>query len=112
MDGLERTAVQDALAGVYGKVSQAADDLTEAAALLPTRCAGWAVLDVLYHQLLDARRALRTFASPSADTPNAEYGAPSPSAQASRSAGVADIVGLGDDHGRIFAPGPEHGPGI
>src|SRR5437879_4052600 len=31
----------------------------------PTRCAGWAVADVLYHQLLDARRALRTFASPS-----------------------------------------------
>src|SRR5262249_43245708 len=28
-------------------------------------CAGWAVTDVLYHQLLDARRALRTFASPS-----------------------------------------------
>jgi hypothetical protein len=34
----------------------------------PSRCAGWAVADVLYHQLLDARRALRTFASP-ADGP-------------------------------------------
>src|SRR5262249_6378953 len=30
----------------------------------PTRCAGWAVADVLYHQLLDARPALRTSASP------------------------------------------------
>jgi hypothetical protein len=73
MSGLERTAVEDAMAGVYGEVSQVADELTEAAALLPSRCAGWAVLDVLYHQLLDARRALCTFASPSADVPDADY---------------------------------------
>jgi hypothetical protein len=73
MSRLERTAVEDALAGVYGKVSQVADELTEAAALLPSRCAGWVVLDVVYHELLDARRALCTFASPSADLPDADY---------------------------------------
>ena len=37
------------------------------------RCAGWAVLDVLYHQLLDARRALVTFASPSPEPPGTDY---------------------------------------
>src|SRR5215471_10467074 len=36
----------------------------------PSRCAGWAVTDVLYHQLLDARRALRTFATPSEAAPD------------------------------------------
>jgi hypothetical protein len=39
--------------------------------MLPSRCAGWAVQDVLYHQLLDARRALVTFATPSATAPQA-----------------------------------------
>ena len=33
---------------------------------------GWAVLDVLYHQLMDARRALVTFASPAPDPPDTE----------------------------------------
>ena len=69
---MDRTAVQDALAAVYGTVGAVADGLTDATALLPSRCAGWAVLDVLYHQLLDARRALRTFASPSADPPDVD----------------------------------------
>ncbi len=41
--------------------------------MLPSRCAGWTVLDVLYHQLLDARRALVTFASPAADPPDTDY---------------------------------------
>jgi hypothetical protein len=34
---------------------------------------GWAVLDVLCHQLLDARRALVTFASRSPDPPDTDY---------------------------------------
>lgn len=66
-------AAEEALAGAYGKISEATDDLTEASALLPSRCAGWVVLDVLYHQLLDARRALVTFATPSADPPDTDY---------------------------------------
>src|SRR5207248_604010 len=36
------------------------------------RCAGWAVADVLYHELLDARRALRTFASPADQPPDCD----------------------------------------
>ena len=73
MTGLDREAAEDALAGTYGKISEVAGSLTEASALLPSRCAGWAVLDVLYHQLLDARRALVTFASPSPDPPDTDY---------------------------------------
>jgi Mycothiol maleylpyruvate isomerase N-terminal domain len=44
-----------------------------------TRCAGWVAGDLLYHQLLDARRALRTFASPAAgpaDTGDVSYWRP------------------------------------
>ena len=73
MTGLDRTAADDALAGAYGKITQCAGGLTEADAMLPSRCAAWTVLDVLYHQLLDARRALVTFASPSLEPPGTDY---------------------------------------
>jgi len=39
----------------------------------PSRCAGCAVLDVLYHQLLDAPRALVTFAGPPPGPPDTGY---------------------------------------
>ena len=66
MSDLDRAAVLDALDAVYQKVTAVAGGLSEADMMRPSRCAGWAVADVLYHQLLDARRALRTFATPSA----------------------------------------------
>jgi hypothetical protein len=62
---LDRAAVLGALDAGYQKVTAVTTGLSEADLMRPTRCAGWAVADVLYHQLLDARRALRTFASPS-----------------------------------------------
>jgi Mycothiol maleylpyruvate isomerase N-terminal domain len=62
---LDRAAVLGALDAGYQKVTAVTTRLSEADLMRPTRCAGWAVADVLYHQLLDARRALRTFASPS-----------------------------------------------
>jgi len=65
---LDFQATVDALTAVYGKVTTVASGLGEAELMLPTRCAGWVTGDLLYHQLLDARRALRTFASP-ADGP-------------------------------------------
>ena len=61
---LNQTAVLDALDAVYQNVTAAVGGLGEADLMLPSRCAGWAVADVLYHELLDARRALRTFATP------------------------------------------------
>jgi Mycothiol maleylpyruvate isomerase N-terminal domain len=53
-------------------VTAVADELADAELMLPSRCSGWTVGDVLYHQLLDARRALRTFASPSGDRPDVD----------------------------------------
>ena len=55
----------DALGAAHQNLTAVASGLGEADLMRPSRCAGWAVADVLYHQLLDARRALRTFASPS-----------------------------------------------
>ena len=65
MGDLDLAAVLDALDAVYGRVTDAVGGLRDADLMRPSRCAGWAVADVLYHQLLDARRALRTFATPS-----------------------------------------------
>jgi uncharacterized protein (TIGR03083 family) len=65
---LSQVAALDALDAVYQNVTAVAGGLGEADLMRPSRCAGWAVADVLYHELLDARRALRTFASP-ADRP-------------------------------------------
>ena len=65
-------ATVDALAAVYGNMTAVADGLGEAEFMLPTRCAGWVTGDLLYHQLLDARRALRTFASPAAGPADAD----------------------------------------
>src|SRR5215470_5128927 len=65
MSDLDRATALGALDAGYQKVTAVTSGLSEADLMRPTRCAGWAVADVLYHQLLDARRALRTFASPS-----------------------------------------------
>jgi uncharacterized protein (TIGR03083 family) len=67
-----RIEIADALESAYLNTTALADGLTEADLMLPSRCAGWAVGDVLYHQLLDARRALRAFASPSAEPPDSD----------------------------------------
>jgi hypothetical protein len=73
---LDRAAAIHALAVAYGNITAAVEGLTEAELMLPSRCAGWAVGDVLFHELLDARRALRTFATPAtgpADVDDVSY---------------------------------------
>jgi len=69
---LDRVAVLDALDAVYRSVTAVTGGLGEADLMRPSRCAGWAVADVLYHELLDARRALRTFASPADQPPDCD----------------------------------------
>jgi uncharacterized protein (TIGR03083 family) len=69
---LSQVAVLDALDAVYRNVTAVAGGLGEADLMRPSRCAGWAVADVLYHELLDARRALRTFASPADGPPDCD----------------------------------------
>jgi Mycothiol maleylpyruvate isomerase N-terminal domain len=76
MDALERDAVLDALQASYANLTAVADALGEDELMRPSRCAGWAVADVLYHQLLDARRALITFASPAPEASSLEGQAP------------------------------------
>jgi hypothetical protein len=72
MSEITRSAATGALEAVYQRITAVADRLGEAELMLPSRCAGWAVADVLFHQLLDARRALRAFASPSAGPPDVD----------------------------------------
>jgi uncharacterized protein (TIGR03083 family) len=53
------------LESAYDRLSAAVTTLDAAALMRPTRCAGWSVVDVLFHVLCDAQRALVAFASPS-----------------------------------------------
>lgn len=68
------TDPEDRGAGVLRDQYQAITDLVtgldERALLAPTRCVGWTVQDLLFHVLLDAQRALVTFATPSGDEPD------------------------------------------
>jgi Mycothiol maleylpyruvate isomerase N-terminal domain len=61
---LDHAAVLDALETGYRNVTDVVTGLSEADLTRPSGCAGWAVTDVLYHQLLDAQRALVAFATP------------------------------------------------
>jgi len=70
---LDRTVVLSALEAGYENLTAAVSGLGDAEMMRPSRCAGWAVADVLYHQLLDARRALRAFATPSASPADRDY---------------------------------------
>jgi uncharacterized protein (TIGR03083 family) len=61
---LDHAAALDALETGYRNVTDVVTGLSEADLMRPSGCAGWAVTDVLYHQLLDAQRALVAFATP------------------------------------------------
>jgi hypothetical protein len=94
------------LEAIYGQLTVVADALTESAALSPSRCAGWAVTDVLYHQLADARRALVTFASPAdrePDTDAVSYWRPFAPASGAPVAGRAEAAARYARHVRIVA---------
>lgn len=64
MTELDHAAVLDALETGYRRITDVVTGLGEAELMRPTGCAGWAVTDVLFHQLLDAQRALVAFATP------------------------------------------------
>ena len=70
MTELDHAAVLDALEAGYGQVTGLVTGLGEAELMRPSGCAGWAVTDVLYHQLLDAQRALVAFATPVTEPPD------------------------------------------
>ncbi len=60
------------LAAIYGQITGIADGLSPATAMLPSRCAAWTVQDLLYHQMLDARRALVAFVTLSDSEPDVD----------------------------------------
>ena len=70
MTELDHAAVLDALEAGYRQVTDLVTGLGEAELMRPSGCAGWAVTDVVYHQLLDAQRALVTFATPLTEPPD------------------------------------------
>ena len=70
MTELDHAAVLDALETGYRRVTGVVTGLGEAELMRPTGCAGWAVTDVLFHQLLDAQRALVAFATPVTESPD------------------------------------------
>ena len=70
MTELDHAAVLDALEAGYRRVTDVVTGLGEAELMRPTGCAGWAVTDVLFHQLLDAQRALVAFATPVTEPPD------------------------------------------
>ena len=70
MTELDQAVVLDALEAGYRQVTGLVTGLGEAELMRPSGCAGWAVTDVLYHQLLDAQRALVAFATPVTEPPD------------------------------------------
>jgi uncharacterized protein (TIGR03083 family) len=61
------------MASSYRAVTADLERLTEAGLVCPSRCLGWTRADLLYHMLLDAQRALVTFASPATGTADVDF---------------------------------------
>ncbi|MFI7114101.1 maleylpyruvate isomerase N-terminal domain-containing protein [Nonomuraea sp. NPDC050227] len=59
-----------ALAAAYREFTAA---VSETDPLRPTRCAGWAGVDLLFHVLCDAQRALVAFATPADGPPDVDH---------------------------------------
>jgi uncharacterized protein (TIGR03083 family) len=62
--GLDKNEAAAILGEAYDGITAMVEGLSEADFLAPTLCAGWAVADVLYHLLGDARRGLVALATP------------------------------------------------
>jgi hypothetical protein len=62
----------DLLAEMYGAVTRRVEALEPAQFLAPTRTRAWCVQDLLFHQLLDAQRALMAFATPADAEPDVD----------------------------------------
>jgi hypothetical protein len=61
------------MAASYRAVTADLERLSEEDLARPSRCLGWTRADLLYHMLLDARRALVTFATPAAGTADVDF---------------------------------------
>jgi uncharacterized protein (TIGR03083 family) len=104
--GIDYHRAVDGLDAAYGSVGDLAAQLSRSDLLAFSRCHGWSVVDVLFHLLCDAQRALVAFATPT-DRPAdrdfvsywtgfaAESGDPAPSAWWVRRSAAAFRDGAG-----------------
>src|SRR5215469_951377 len=73
MPHLDADRARLAMAASYRAVTADLEQLSEEDLARPSRCLGWTRADLLYHMLLDARRALVTFATPAAGTADVDF---------------------------------------
>ncbi|MEQ7004622.1 maleylpyruvate isomerase N-terminal domain-containing protein [Actinopolymorpha sp. B17G11] len=73
MDKLHHRVATAALTDAYSELSRLVGSLEDTDYVRPSRCAGWAVGDVLFHLLLDAQRALVAFGTPTRKAATTDY---------------------------------------
>jgi hypothetical protein len=73
MAGPDRGRTYAALTGIYGELTRAVTGATDDDLLRCTRCLGWTVADLLFHQLLDAQRALVALNTPADAKPDVDH---------------------------------------
>lgn len=65
-------AQADALADIYGEITAVVTSIDEADFYRATGCEAWSVQDLLFHQMLDAQRALMALADPADSQPDTD----------------------------------------
>ena len=70
---MEQRAALGAFGRAYGVITDLAAGLPPADLLAFSRCRGWLVVDVLFHLLCDAQRALVALASPAPGPPDRDF---------------------------------------
>ena len=73
MRRIEPDRARAAMVASYQAVTDDVSKLDEEQLARPSRCLGWSRGDLLFHMLLDAQRALVTFATPAAAEPDVDF---------------------------------------
>lgn len=73
MRRIEPDRARAAMVASYQAVTDAVGKLDEDQLARPSRCQGWSRADLLFHLLLDAQRALVTFATPVPAEPDVDF---------------------------------------
>ncbi len=72
-DPVKKSYAVGALETAYRRITELVASLDDAGFDGPSRCVGWSRRDLLFHVLLDAQRALVSFASPDPGPPDTDY---------------------------------------
>ncbi len=72
-DPVTKSYAVGALETAYRRITELVASLDDAGFDGPSRCVGWSRRDLLFHVLLDAQRALVSFASPDPGPPDTDY---------------------------------------